>query len=176
MKLLTALGLTAALLLTAQPAAAIGTLTLRSKSVCLAVLKKAQYPVEFAQLQRCDLRGANLRNRYFQLANLRGSNLRGSNLRGFDFSGADFALTDFSGADLRGADFTGANIWGTTFYRCDLRGADFSGALDDQFFALGTLGCGDWRECGDPRSATEENFSSTANLTGAIMPDGTIHD
>lgn len=87
MKLLTALGLSTALLLSAQPAAALNAPTLRTKSVCLAVLRKANAAHHPPVLRRCNLRGANLRRAdlrggYLQDANLRGANLRGANLRG----------------------------------------------------------------------------------------------
>jgi hypothetical protein len=68
MKLLTALGLTAALLLSSQPAAGLGMPTLRSKAVCLKVLKKANAANKSPNLMNCDLRRANLKG-----ANLFGS-------------------------------------------------------------------------------------------------------
>ncbi len=96
-----------------------------------------------AECVRCDLSGADFRNRLLQLANLIGANLSdakldGANMAGVQLNGAklsraSFVYTNLSGARLDGADLRGAdlrNAWlnWTWLTGTDLSGADFTGA------------------------------------------------
>ena len=127
MKLLTALGLSAALLLSAQPAAAVNAPTLRSQAVCLKVLKKANAARKPAQLKKCD----------FLYADLSGANLRNAILWGSDLRNANFTGADLRGAQMRSvypppqatnANFTGANLTGASLWNLDLTNANFTNA------------------------------------------------
>ena len=119
MKLLTALGLSAALLLSAQPAAAVNAPTLRSQAVCLKVLKKANAARKPAQLKKCD----------FLYADLSGANLRNAILWGSDLRNANFTGADITGADLRAHILTGANFTGANLARANLTGVDLTSAI-----------------------------------------------
>ena len=117
LKLLTALGLTAALLLTAQPAAGTHE-SLRHRRVCLAILRKANAAHKPPQLRKCNFYNADLRG-----ANLRRADLRGSIMNHAKLIFADLRGADFRGVQLQGADFRGS-LWGhANFCDADLRGA-----------------------------------------------------
>ena len=107
MKLLAALGLTAAVLLTAQPAPVFG--AQRSKSVCLQVLKAANTARKAPQLQWCDFRSANL-----VLANLYGANLSYAWLHNANLTGADLRGANFYRTVLWRANFSSANLYRAT--------------------------------------------------------------
>ncbi len=104
---------------------------------------RAKNVKRMGQCVRCDLSGADLRNGFFQLANLIGANLSGAKadganmagvqLNGANLSNASFVYTNFSGARLEGADMRGAdlrNAWfnWAWFAGANLDGADFTGA------------------------------------------------
>jgi len=115
-------------------------------------------------------------------ADLRGAKLSGAFLRDANLSGVDL-----TGADLTNADLTGANLTGANLTYADLGGADLPGAI---FVAANMTGAS--LTCVDFRGAIVRganmsgvNFTYTdlsytdltqANLSGAKMPDGTIHD
>jgi uncharacterized protein YjbI with pentapeptide repeats len=152
MKLLTALGLTAALLLSAQPAAALSAPTLRTKSVCLAELKAANKAKRAPKLRNCRFGAITLKNANFRNADLRGANfasyskdglraVRGANLSGADFRGAKLAGTVFYWANLSGTNFTNADLTKTkfTFATC-YSGAGINGCSAGRFSALPTDG------------------------------------
>ena len=128
MRLLTALGLSAALLLSAQPAAALNAPTLRTKSVCLAELKAANKAKRAPQLKNCRFGAITLKNANFRNADLRGADFspskppydlpwgsKGANLSGADFRGAKLARTIFYWAKLAGTNFTNADLTKTKF-------------------------------------------------------------
>ncbi|MBD2501171.1 pentapeptide repeat-containing protein [Anabaena azotica] len=73
----------------------------------------------FANLERADLTGANLRGAR-GCPRLNGANLSGADLRGFSICGAN--QLDLQGANLRNVNLKGANL-----YAANLRGADLSG-------------------------------------------------
>jgi pentapeptide repeat protein len=74
-----------------------------------------------SELERVDLRGAELAGLAIPRLCLAHSNLEGANLRGADLSGATLADVNLRGADLRGANLQDA----------DLAGADLTGAKTD---------------------------------------------
>ena len=115
-----------------------------------------------ANLTAADLSGANLKNTETGGANFSGANLTKVNLVGGtlqcnvsgailtegNLCGANLSYGNFSGANLTSADLRGANLQGTNLEKANLKGANLSGAVNLE----------------------------TATLTGAIMPDGTIHE
>ena len=115
-----------------------------------------------ANLIAADLSGANLKNAEIRGANFSGANLTKVNLVGVtlqcnlsgatltegNLCGANLSYGNFSGANLTSADLRGANLQGTNLEKANLKGANLSGAVNLE----------------------------TATLTGAIMPDGTIHE
>ena len=114
-----------------------------------------------AQLKDVSLKNANLEHINLVDANLQGSNLSGANLLGArlrgavlskaNLSNANLVHAELNNADLRGADLRGAKFHFTGFYGADLRGANL------QYTNLDGI-----------------NLSHT-KLTGAIMPDGSVH-
>lgn len=152
MRLLTALGLTAALLLSAQPTAAQSMPTVRTKSACLAELKAANKAKRAPKLKNCRFGAVTLRNANFRNADLRGADfasyskdglraVRGANLSGADFRGAKLAGTIFYWANLSGTNFTNADLTKTkfTFATC-YSGAGINGCSAGRFSALPTDG------------------------------------
>jgi uncharacterized protein YjbI with pentapeptide repeats len=128
------LGLTAALLLSAQPATAGSMPTVRTKSVCLAELKAANKAKRAPKLKNCRFGAITLKNANFRNADLRGADFspskepydlpwgsKGANLSGADFRGAKLAGTIFYWANLSGTNFTNADLTKTkfTFSTCD---------------------------------------------------------
>jgi uncharacterized protein YjbI with pentapeptide repeats len=116
MKLLTALGFSAALVLSAQPAvghigqslrtpdleshigqAAVPTssfATLKSQKSCLAELESSRKAKRPARLQKCDLTRMNLSGRDLRKANLSYARLCGTNLADADLSGANLSYAN----------------------------------------------------------------------------------
>jgi hypothetical protein len=83
---------------------------------------------EWAELERVDLRGAELQERKFPLLCLAHSNLEGANLAGAKLYHATLIDTvlrkaNLSGADLREADLTGADLEGAVLLGADLTDA-----------------------------------------------------
>ncbi len=120
----------------------------------------------FAQLQNCNLFGANL-----QSADLEGANLSEANLQRTDLSRANLAKailmqatlvsTRFPSAILIGAKFGGAYLAGVTFFAANLNGADFSGIVN--FF-------------GDPIAAFTPDINlEEATCSGTTKPDGSMY-
>jgi type II secretory pathway pseudopilin PulG len=126
-------------------------------------------PVEFigrtqTQLNKADLRGANVSGTYLHGANLRGTDLRGAmlvaHLQGADLSytylnGADISEANLIRTDLSGADLSGADLGGTR-----LHGADLGGA---RLHSANLSGAQGW---------TEEQLDQAYSLEGATMPNG----
>jgi curved DNA-binding protein CbpA len=113
-----------------------------------------------------DFSRANLSNRDLSGRNLSYANLSGANLsdtfmhkvilRGADLSDANLFRANLLLADLREANLRSANLIGADLSGADLRGADFRGAKIRSGDRLLVKLIG-------------------ANLAGAIMPDGVIH-
>ena len=118
-------------------------------------------------LRQVNLSGADLRKVNFDRTNLNGADLRLANLSESSLKDANLVrailiTTDLTKADLRNAELIGANLRGADLILADLRAAkprdaDLSGAnLTDA--KLGGV------------------FWQNTKLTGAIMPDGSVHE
>ena len=153
-----ALGLVAALLLSAQPAAALNAPTPRSKSVCLAELKAANKAKRAPQLKNCNLTGANLRR----------ANLRGADLRNAVLHNANLTRANLRGAKLADVALGGDNS-GTLLVRADLRDIDWSdvGVNPNTVLSHANLTGVDWS--GKDLSGVTLDYAnlSGANLTSA---------
>jgi hypothetical protein len=93
-------------------------------SAALAVLRRGSVitPGSGSELERVDLRGADLTGLHIPRLCLAHSNLEGADLRDADLSGATLADVNLRNADLRGANLTAA----------DLAGADLTGVRTDE--------------------------------------------
>lgn len=78
-------------------------------------------PGAWSELERVDLRGADLLDLRIPRLCLAHSNLEGANLQGADLTGATLSDVNFRDADLRGANLT----------RADLTGSDLTGVQAD---------------------------------------------
>jgi len=116
-----------------------------------------------ANLIEADLEGANLTGAVLTGANLTRAVLTGANLTRACFIGANLIETNLIGADLTGADFKGADLKGAYLFRANLTGANLTGAYRLE------------PDCITKVLLTEADLER-AILTGAIMPDGSIHD
>ncbi|HEY0739300.1 MAG TPA: pentapeptide repeat-containing protein [Herpetosiphonaceae bacterium] len=156
---------------------------------------KARNIVDFQQV---DLREADLRASPLFAVNLRGAILREANLRGAILYSADLSGTNLRGADLSGTNLRGANLYRANFYRANLRGADLSGTnlrganLEGANLEGANLRGADLSRANLSRAnleganleganltgaiVTPEQLAQGASLTGASMPDGSIHD
>ena len=86
-------------------------------------IARAKNVRQFGQCVRCDLSGADLRDGFFQLANMIEANLSGAK-----FDGANMAGVQFYKANLSGGSFVYTNLSGAQFSDADLRNADFTHA------------------------------------------------
>ncbi|MFL5804404.1 MAG: pentapeptide repeat-containing protein [Roseiflexaceae bacterium] len=105
--------------------------------------------LEWADLDKANLRGADLHMAYLQIARLGRSNLQGANLHGANLEGAFLYDTD-----LRGAELYGAVLYDADLHRADLRGANLS---------LVHL------------SDADRQLSTAYRLRDALMPSGIYH-
>ncbi|WP_377476914.1 MAG: pentapeptide repeat-containing protein [Microcoleus anatoxicus] len=105
-----------------------------------------------ANLRELDLRGVNLIGVSLVGVNLDLVNLSGQNLSGFNLCGTSLIRVNLSQANLTSADLRGANLMMANLEKANLKEAKLAGA-----------------------NLTGANLE-TAKLTGAIMPDGTIHE
>lgn len=132
----------------------------------LGEVKMRGFPLEGADLSGVILSGADLSGAALNNANLSDAFLNGTNLQVAIMSHANLSHADLSGADLSGAnlgcdlstkapcpDPHGANLDGANLSGADLRGADLK----------------------DATNFTTEQLLKAKSLTGATMPDGTIH-
>jgi hypothetical protein len=108
-----------------------------------------------ADLLGADLHGINLSFKKMQCANLGNANLRGA---------------DLQGADLRGADLRGADLFEANLRDADMRGADLTGAI------LNTEWLQSRAFLSDSSYDLWGHQIDETILTGATMPDGSIHD
>jgi uncharacterized protein YjbI with pentapeptide repeats len=99
---------------------------------------RAKRTEKFGECIRCDLTNADLRNGFFQLANMidanlsgarfDGANMAGAQLNNANLSNASFTYTNFSGAQLQGANLRGANFSHAWFNWAWIGGAQLDGA------------------------------------------------
>jgi uncharacterized protein YjbI with pentapeptide repeats len=131
-----------------------------------------------ANLRGADLTGASLYKADLTGADLTGADLTGANLTGADLTeanlfGADLALADLTGAYLTEADLTEANLKGADLYKANLTEAELTGANLTEADLKGAYRLGpDWIT----KVLLTEADLEGAILTGATMPDGSIHD
>ncbi len=127
---------------------------------------KAYQPPQQSDLSGQDFRRANLKGRDLSGRNLSYAKLNGANLsdafmhkiilRGADLSNANLFRANLLLADMKEANLQGADLIGADLSGADLRGADLRGARIRSGDRLLVKLIG-------------------ANLSGAIMPDGSIH-
>lgn len=101
-------------------------------------IKRAKNVSKFGECIGCDLSNADMRNGFYQLANMIGANLSGAQFDNSNMAGAQlhnanmsngsFTWTNFSGAQLQGADLRGANFSNAWFNWAWLGGAQLDGA------------------------------------------------
>ena len=84
---------------------------------------RAKNTKQLGECVRCDLSSADLRNGFFQFANMFEANLSGGK-----FDGANMAGVQLNNANLSNASFVYTNLSGARLEGADARGADFSNA------------------------------------------------
>ncbi len=115
-----------------------------------------------ANLTAADLNKAKLTNTSLSSTNLSGANLTGVNLVGVDLRSVKLSGADLSGAKLCGANLGSKNLSGVNLTKADIRGANLENAdLEKANLTGANLG--------------GVNLKG-AKLSGAIMPDGTVHE
>ena len=129
----------------------------------LNVLLEAYRVTLALDLSYVDLSDSDLSERDFGVTDLSRTNLSGADLTGANLSGALMIGTDLSGADLSGADLSGA-VWAPVLSPFEtptpgFTGANLSGADLTGLFGLDLTGM---------------DLNTTADLTGAICPDGVL--
>ncbi|MBD1885326.1 pentapeptide repeat-containing protein [Microcoleus vaginatus] len=154
--------------------------------------KLLQTNLNKTNLSEADLGGANLTAANLIGANLMQANLSGANLTAADLSGANLKNTETSGANFSGANLSKVNLVSGTL-QCNVSGAiltegNLCGAnLRYGNFTGANLTSADLRGADLDNTNLEKanlkgaNLSGVVNLekaklTGAIMPDGTIHE
>jgi uncharacterized protein YjbI with pentapeptide repeats len=120
-------------------------------------------------------------------ASFRGTILRGAHLAGYDLTGSDFSQSDLTLAKLGKANLTGVSLVQTNLERANLHGATLRKAKLNNAYLGGTiLSHADFEGAdltgvnlkgADLRGAkiSDEQLSVARDLSGAIMPDGSIH-
>jgi uncharacterized protein YjbI with pentapeptide repeats len=110
-----------------------------------------------ADLKERDFSGRNLSNANLSNANLTDAFLHNVNLQGANLKGANLFRANLLQANLSNACLRDTNLIGADFSGADLRGADLRGArIGSKDRVLVKL--------------------TGANLSGAILPDGTIYE
>jgi uncharacterized protein YjbI with pentapeptide repeats len=131
-----------------------------------------------ADLTGANLTGAKLTGANLTLADLTLADLTGADLTGAKLKEADLALADLTGAYLTEADLTEANLKGAKLkeadlYKANLTEAELTGANLTEADLKGAYRLGpDWIT----KVLLTEADLEGAILTGATMPDGSIHD
>ena len=143
--------------------------------------------------------GTNLESTNFIIADLSGANstraylchadFEGANLSDADMTEADLTLATFVSAWIVGLNLTGARLAATTFGKtlCGalLRGVDLTDAIfsetnlsrvDLMYSHQGTFSGDEETRSYFWRANLTEAYLNSADLTGAIMPDGTKHE
>ena len=120
-----------------------------------------KYDLSGRDFSRANLKGRDLSGRNLSYANLNGANLSDAFmhkvvLRGADLSDANLFRANLLLADLKEANLQGADLIGADLSGADLRGANLTGARIRSGDRLLVKLIG-------------------ANLSGAIMPDGSVH-
>jgi uncharacterized protein YjbI with pentapeptide repeats len=93
-----------------------------------------------ANLIGANLKGASLENANIQGANLEGADLSGANLSGANLSGANLRKANIKKANLQNANLKNAKLNGANLERTNLNGSDLSDAeLNDVALSFATL-------------------------------------
>jgi uncharacterized protein YjbI with pentapeptide repeats len=146
--------------------------------------------VDFAgfDFESMDLKGANFQGADFKSV----ASLQDANLYGANFTDADLSFVNLIGAGLDGAVFRDATLVGTEFSKAQLKDADFTGAnltgaifgkhsYDFEIIDAADVSRAVFKGANLTKArlfeliVTEDQFSE-AILSGAEMPDGSIHD
>ncbi|MFS8913876.1 pentapeptide repeat-containing protein, partial [Synechococcus sp. B60.2] len=124
--------------------------------------------VQVARSYRLPLRQlGDVRARYeagerdFRWAKLSRANLSQAKLSGADLSGANLILAKLSEAKLWQANLSGAELWQANLSGAELRGANLDGT--------------DLRGANLKGAKLSPGWDRFVDLSGAILPDGTIH-
>jgi len=128
--------------------------------------------ITYANMHDVDLSNSNLGWANFSGSNLIGVNLRSANLYGANLSSSDLEMADLSEANLDGADFGHANLTGVNFSGASMRGANLymANLSKDDLGEIVELPGWNIERLGPIKINLDG-----AILTGARMPDGTIH-
>ncbi|MEG4043263.1 pentapeptide repeat-containing protein [Microcoleus sp. Pol17_C1] len=139
-----------------------------------------------------NLQGVNLSGMNLSGVNLTGTNLSYAKLIGINLSGASLSGANCLGANLDGANLTGVNLIGVNLQSVNLSGQNLSGfnlsGVNLHYANLSEADLHSTNLCG--ANLSYANLEKTnlkeaklvganldyATLTGAIMPDGTIHE
>ncbi|MEG4085263.1 pentapeptide repeat-containing protein [Microcoleus sp. POL10_C6] len=139
-----------------------------------------------------NLQGVNLSGMNLSGVNLTGTNLSYAKLIGINLSGASLSGANCLGANLDGANLTGVNLIGVNLQSVNLSGQNLSGfnlsGVNLHYANLSEADLHSANLCG--ANLSYANLEKTnlkeaklvganldyATLTGAIMPDGTIHE
>jgi uncharacterized protein YjbI with pentapeptide repeats len=105
-----------------------------------------------------DLTGADLHGAHLSGFDLRDTYLVGANLSAADLRGSNLSYATLSYVNLAAANLTGANLSGSEMHNVNLTGTNLSDAYMKDAFNLGTT-----------------QFTAAKSLSGATMPNGTIH-
>lgn len=100
-----------------------------------------------------DVSGAHLQNGDLRDTALLGINLSGSDLRGSNFSYAELINANLSGVNLAGADLHASDLHNVILTGANLTGANLK----------------------DSEGLTSAQLATAKTLSGATMPDGTVH-
>jgi uncharacterized protein YjbI with pentapeptide repeats len=144
-----AIGLTWALSLTAQPAAAQNADQIAHVQAGASCPHCNLFQADFGNrvLKNRNLAGSRLRQADFSLSVLNGSKLTHTDLRDVNGYGALFTGVDFRQADMTNASMVGAYLQGANLRGARLKGANFSGAEMDRALGLSqrqlNAACGD---------------------------------
>lgn len=145
-----------------------------------------------ADLMWINLRGEKLQDIELQntnllLADLYSADLEGTNLQNAELKGANLWKTNLQSADLQNADLYGALLWETKLQDADLsntnlgRGIPPIFAFKDFNQKMKVLGDAELENAElnnvnlSGAKVTREQLASAKSLTGATMPDGTLH-
>ena len=143
-------------LLTARPANPPDLVVVVAETRTQEVLKQLD-PDRKATLMRF-LFATKLINNDHRIISMLDADVQNAHLRATDLRDTFLVGANLSGADLRGANLAGADLHGSDLHNVDLARAELTGAnLKDAFDLGDTL------------------FTQARSLSGATMPDGTVH-
>jgi uncharacterized protein YjbI with pentapeptide repeats/uncharacterized membrane protein len=133
-----------------------------------------------ANLKGADLKGAGLSGDDLSYANLKGADLSGAGLGGANLSGANLLEANLSSAHLSTANLNSADLSGANLSFANLSEADLGGDIseDDWLEGMSAANLSRTNLSGANLSRAKvatEQLDQAKSLTGATMPDGSIH-